>query len=87
MKAISNKEKAKEIANIYRDRMLQMNQICDNDWLIMELVNDVLEWKDEQIEKVLEDTYDLRKNVCRSDISFADSTEVIKQLKLKLKGE
>ena len=82
MGKISNEQKAhnivKEVSTIPNLFEYEAMTLC---------ATKMAKWKDEQLEKLIEDTYTLRKKICRSETSFADCTELIKQLKLKMKGE
>lgn len=39
------------------------------------------EWTKNELLFILDNSYELRKKVCRSELSFADCTELVKRLK------
>ena len=79
----TNKEKANLIAagTIIGDRVITYSEIKYDAALQM------AKWKDEQFEKILDETYEMRKEICRSNVSFADLTEFVQQLRKKINKE
>lgn len=51
---------------------------------IYNIATEIAQWKDEQFNKILDETYEMRKEICRSNVSFADCTELIQRIRKKL---
>lgn len=47
---------------------------------IVNILIKMSEYKDKRFEEVMDNTYEMRKNICRSELSFADSTALVKKI-------
>lgn len=77
MERMTNEKKAKEVANVWKAYGFHYATIY-------KIVLESLQWKDEQFAKILDETYEMRKEICRSNVSFADCTELIQRIRKKL---
>lgn len=76
---MTNEEKSKIIAHDIRNKALGKYESAYQGAMAM------AEFKDKLFEDILDASYEMRKDICRSNVSFADCTELIQKLRKQLK--
>jgi hypothetical protein len=78
------REKARDLARDYFRRGQLGIASPDTESAGFACAMEMAKWKDEQFAKILDEAYEMRKEICRNNVSFADCTELIHRLRKKL---